>query len=570
MSSVFFHALRRMRAPLIAIVVIYAVSVLGLVLIPGITAEGNPAPPMSFLHAFYFMSYTATTIGFGEIPAAFSAGQRLWVTVCIYLSVFGWSYLIVGLLALFQDKGILQALAINRFKRSVNRIGEPFYIICGYGETGALLARALDWLEIRFVVIDIAEERINELALEDFSVHVPTLVADARSPQTLRRAGLHHPKCLGVVSLTNDDGANLAVAITVRLLNPGVQVLARAQSERTVANMMSFGTNHIINPFEKFGEYLALALDEPGCYQLLEWLTGIPGTTLRAETAPPRGHWVVCGYGRFGRAVVRHLGREGLAVTIIDPDESLAGELPMVVGEGTDTQSLRQAGLERAVGIVAGTDNDVNNLSIAMIARQTNPNLFVVIRQNLVASKVLFSAFNANVTMISSEIIAHECLAVLTTPLLSRFLGMVKRESDAWADSVVDRLKARVGETVPEVWSVRVDSVSAPAFIQAGLPAPLDLLLRRGPEREVPLSCLALMLVRNEHEQPLPEPSTELALGDELLFAGTRQARVLQALTLKNMNVLSYVKSGHNIPGGWVWRNLSRRLRSVTGAAGVR
>jgi voltage-gated potassium channel len=570
MSSVFFHALRRMRAPLIAIVVIYALSVLGLVLIPGVTPEGNPAPPMSFLHAFYFMSYTATTIGFGEIPAAFSDAQRLWVTACIYLSVFGWSYLIVGLLALFQDKGILQALAINRFDRSVNRIGEPFYIICGYGETGALLARALDWLEIRFSVVDIAEERINELALEDFSAHVPALVADARSPQTLSMAGLHHPKCLGVVSLTNDDGANLAVAITVRLLNPGIQVLARAQSERTVANLASFGTDHIINPFDKFGEYLALALDEPGCYQLVEWLTGIPGTTLRAETAPPRGHWVVCGYGRFGRAVVRHLVREGLEATIIDPDKNLVCELPTVVGEGTDAQSLREAGIERAVGIVAGTDNDVNNLSIAMTAREINPKLFVVIRQNLVASKVLFSAFNANVTMVSSEIIAHECLAVLTTPLLSRFLEIVKRESDAWADSVVERLKERVGETVPELWSVRIDSAGAPALVEAGEPGPLELLVRRAPEPEAPLSCLALMLVRNGRDEPLPDPGIELALGDELLFAGTHQARVLQALTLKNLNVLSYVKSGLDTPGGWVWQKLSRRLRTGTEAAGVK
>lgn len=559
MGSVFFLTLRRMRAPLIAIIVIYAVSVLGLVLIPGVTADGKPAPPMSFFHAFYFMSYTATTIGFGEIPSAFSDAQRLWVTACIYLAVFGWSYTIVALLAVLQDKGILHALAIGRFERSVKRIGEPFYIICGYGETGALLARALDWLGLRFVVVDIAEERINELELEDFGVDVPKLAADARSPHTLLGGGLRHPACVGVVSLTNNDEANLAVAITVRLLNPEVQVLARAQSERTVANMASFGTNHIINPFEKFAEYLAIALDAPGGYQLLEWLTGIPGTTLRAETAPPRGHWVVCGYGRFGRAIVRHLGREGLAATIIDPDEHSACELPLVVGEGTDAESLRQAGIERAVGIVAGTDNDVNNLSIAMTAREINPQIFVVIRQNLVASKVLFSAFDANVTMVSSEIIAHECLAILTTPLLSQFLEIVKRESDAWADRVVERLRLCVGEAVPEVWSVRVDSAGAPALIQAGLPAPLEDLLRGAPEHEALLSCLTLMLVRDGHEQPLPEPRTELVLGDALLFAGTRQARILQALTLKNINVLSSVRSGQVVPGGWIWQALARR-----------
>jgi len=37
--------------------------------------------------AFYVMSYTATTIGFGEIPYPFSYAQRLWMTFSIYMTV---------------------------------------------------------------------------------------------------------------------------------------------------------------------------------------------------------------------------------------------------------------------------------------------------------------------------------------------------------------------------------------------------------------------------------------------------------------------------------------------------
>ena len=77
MNSAFFLVLRRMRAPIIVLIVIYAISVIGLTLVPGVDAEGKPTPPMSFFHAFYFISYTATTIGFGEIPVAFSDAQRL-------------------------------------------------------------------------------------------------------------------------------------------------------------------------------------------------------------------------------------------------------------------------------------------------------------------------------------------------------------------------------------------------------------------------------------------------------------------------------------------------------------
>ena len=117
-------------------------------------AKAGPAPPLSFFHAFYFISYTATTIGFGEIPTAFSDAQRLWVTICIYLTVVGWSYSIVTLIALLQDKGFQNTLTVNRFSRRVRQLKEPFYLICGCGETGNLICRTLDRTGHAFVVIE--------------------------------------------------------------------------------------------------------------------------------------------------------------------------------------------------------------------------------------------------------------------------------------------------------------------------------------------------------------------------------------------------------------------------------
>jgi hypothetical protein len=65
-SSAIFLVMRRMRAPLITLIVIFSVSVVGLTLVPGIGPDGQPAR-IGLFEAFYFMSYTATTIGFGEL-----------------------------------------------------------------------------------------------------------------------------------------------------------------------------------------------------------------------------------------------------------------------------------------------------------------------------------------------------------------------------------------------------------------------------------------------------------------------------------------------------------------------
>ena len=93
----------------------------------------------SFFHAFYFVSFMATTIGFGEIPYEFTDAQRLWVSLSLYATVVSWIYAIGTILSLVQDKTFQAAIAENRFARHIRHMREPFHLICGYGETGSAL-----------------------------------------------------------------------------------------------------------------------------------------------------------------------------------------------------------------------------------------------------------------------------------------------------------------------------------------------------------------------------------------------------------------------------------------------
>lgn len=564
--SIFFLIMRRLRAPLILLVVIMAISVLGLTLVPGVDSEGN-VHYLGFFHALYFMSYTATTIGFGEIPYAFSNEQRLWVMVCIYMSVIGWAYTVGTVFSLLSDRSLQQAIRTQRFLRAVARLGEPFYLICGYGETGRLICGALDRLGYRAVVVEIDEDKIGEVELHSYHADVPALAADAASPEILKFAGLAHPNCMGVIALTNDDSANLAIAIAARLLAPRLPALCRAESPEATANMASFGTRHIINPFEKFGEYLALALHSPGAWHLLSWLTGLPGTTVKRHRDPPRGEWILCGHGRFGRMMVQALDQEAVPVTIIDRQPAEEFGHRWVQGDGTGQAALELAGVRRAVGIVAATSNDVDNLSIAVTARELNPNLFVVVRQNLYTNHALFDAFESDLNVVPSEIVAHECLAILTTPLLVPFLNEIKRRDDAWCTHVLNRLTCRFDWTVPAVWSARINLSNAPALYRAlmhGTTITLGALLRAPYDRASELPCEVLYLYRDDGDNiVMPPERTEIRAGDELLLVGRRHARAELEMTFSNEHTLDYVLTGEDIPGGWVWERLSRRSRNA-------
>ncbi len=563
MNQVIFLILRRMRAPLIVIIIAYAISILGLVLIPGVDDVGNPWR-MDFFHAFYFVSYMATTIGFGELPYVFTDAQRLWAVVTVYLTVIAWLYAIGKILTLVQDNAFKQAVVEGAFARDVRRMRDAFYIVCGYGDTGSMLVRAMALRNMRTVVVDNDQERINALELENFCVVVPGVCADANLVTTLKEAGLMHRYCAGVVALTSDEQVNLKIAITAKLLHPGINVICRAETRDAGKNMASFGTDRIINPYDTFAKRLALALHSPGTHLLYDWLTGVPGSPLPAPLYPPRGTWVLCGYGRFGKAVKAHLEQEGVSTVIVEADpESTDCVGQCVIGRGTEAETLHEANISRAVGIVAGTNDDANNLSIIMTASEINPDLFMVARQNKSDNQDIFKAALLDLVMQRSEIIARDILAVLTTPLLDDFLNLSLRKSNDWANEQISRLSAVIGEEVPDIWYYTIEEEDTPAVfgvLHQGGQVTLDELLRDPRESTEYLPCLPLLLLRKQQRETLfPSSELRLEIGDKLLFAGHIDAYQRMKWVLRNINALRYVQTGEEHPTGYIWNWLFNR-----------
>jgi Trk K+ transport system NAD-binding subunit len=560
-SSTIFLVMRRMRAPLITLIVIFSVSVVGLTLIPGIGPDGQPAR-ISLFEAFYFMSYTATTIGFGELPWPFTPAQRLWVTFSIYLSVVGWAYAIGSLLTLVQDRSFRQALALRRFTRKVARLREPFLLMVGYGRAGELLAKAFDTLGQQLVVIDKSSDRVDALDLGSYHADIPGLVADAANPHHLSAAGLEHPSCAGVLALSNDDETNLAVTMTAALLRPDLPVVSRTVSAPIAERMQAFGTPAVVNPFDRFGDHLRLALHAPASYQLLTWLEAGPGAELPERGRPPtQGRWVMCGYGRFGREVTADLRAADLTVTIIEPAELGAPEPGVIVGDASEPEVLARADLPSAVGLIAGTDNDTTNLSMLATARRLNPQLFLTARQNRPTSAALFEAMRVDALLVPTEVVAHEVYAQISTPMLWRFIQEMPAQGDQWAADLIQRLRHNCGRQLPALWKVKLDRAQAPAldgWLAEGRVALGDLL--RSPEdRERRLRVVPLLLLRDGRAVLTPDSETVLARDDELLFAGHGSERRELESTLVVDSTGAYVLFDQHIPASWVWRKLSRK-----------
>ncbi len=547
-NDVLFLIMRRMRLPLIVVIAMFSFCTTGMMFMPGVDPEGNPHRHNVF-DAFYQMTITLTTVGFTEAPYAFSYPQRMWMSLSIFLLVISWAYAIAVFFALVQSTAFQTAVATQQFRRRVRGLVEPFVIVAGYGDAGQIVGTDLDEHYRRFVVIDKREDRVQSVDSGQLTFDVPAVQADCATPAVLGMAGLGHRECEGVLALTDDDDANLAVVMTASILRPDLPVLGRCAAKRTRTRMEHFAPGSAINAHDRFGDYLALSIHHPVNHQLLSWLMDNDQEQLQPVREDLAGRrWVVCADGEFADAIVSDLAATGVAVHLVDSSNS-------------------DPDLSGSVGFVAGTDNDTVNIAMAEHARDVNPDVYLVVRQQTNAMKVLLETLHIESVYIDTEVIAREVLARILTPVFWSFVEHVLTRDEQWATQVRDHIERRCGPRTPERDVVTLSAVQAPAiadWLRRGKALPLHTLLRRPDDRDTTLPLAALVLIRDGEHIFMPPEDTPVALGDQVLLVGKPSGLVLSHEIRHYPGTVEYLATGSDAPLTWAWSRLTARRRAGT------
>jgi voltage-gated potassium channel len=557
--------LRYMRGPVFVLIAVYAIGIIGMALVPGRDADGNVVY-MSLFHSFYFFTYTATTIGYGEIPHAFSDEQRLWAIACVYMGVVAWLYAIGSIFRLVQNPHFLLALNEHRFAREVRRIHHPFYIICGFGDTGSLLARGLSDHWLRGVIIDIDPERIKALGLRDYRVSMPGLCADPTIPRYLDDAGVRMPNCRGVVILTVDDEVNTRIAVMARLLNPDIHILCRSTTRRHIEHLRSLGQVTIINPFEIFAQLLSMAITAPRLHNLNSCLVHNPNVQLGKPVEVPTGNWIICGYGRMGKWLYRHFVLNGIRPVIIDPEATAVEGAARVISSHANHETLQQAGLQQAAGVVAATDNDHDNLSILMCVNAINPDIFTIVRQNRHENQIVFDAANADLVLQSSLTTARRVLKHLISPQVQMFLDYLRDQGEDICEQAVENLQSLIGDQRPHLWHFRINHDQAAAlseYLRSGKTLTLGQLRRDPHQLDSSIACMPFTIRRQGECLMLPTDSEPVMLDDDILCCGTERGEKLLSATMNNSYTLDYLVSGQDPARSSFFRWLQGRARQL-------
>jgi voltage-gated potassium channel len=227
----------------------------------------------------------------------------------------------------------------------------------------------------------------------------------------------------------------------------------------------------------------------------------VRGKRMDTSLGRMRGHYIVCAYGRVGRAAVAQLRGEGVPCLVVEPKPELAALLeehgvPYLAGDPAEEAVLRRAGVERAAGLLCAADSDAVNVYITLTARAMHPGLTIVARASSPESAGNLRRAGADQVVSPYDLSGSRMAVLARHPAIVSFLDMV-RVAPGWRlEEVEVRPGAPLdGTTVGQVRAghpdVRILAVTQPGAGASAFPAhevtlaPGDLVLILGPAAAV-------------------------------------------------------------------------------------
>jgi voltage-gated potassium channel len=140
-----------------------------------------------------------------------------------------------------------------------------------------------------------------------------------------------------------------------------------------------------------------------------------------------RNHYIVCGVGRMGSTICRHLHARGKPFVVIDSDENElreqgAEEWLFLIGDATDDHTLLLAGIERARALATVLPTDADNVYVVLSARILSNKLEIIARasQDSAAEKIKRAGANRVVSPYSTG--AEKIARFMLNPSVEDFL----------------------------------------------------------------------------------------------------------------------------------------------------
>ena len=142
-----------------------------------------------------------------------------------------------------------------------------------------------------------------------------------------------------------------------------------------------------------------------------------------------KNHYIICGYGRIGRVLAQYLTERYLNVVIIEKNAVRQERMDedgvlYLIGEATDENLLIKAGIRQAKGLVTAVATDADNVFLTLIAKQLNPDIFIVARAIQNTAKRTLQAAGAEKVISPYDLGARRMAHAILRPTVIKFLEL--------------------------------------------------------------------------------------------------------------------------------------------------
>ncbi len=204
----------------------------------------------SLADAFYMVVITVYTVGFSEVRPIDSPVLRAITVALIVTGCTGMIFLTGALVQAITLSQVRSVLGLHRMNRQIEQLRDHV-IVCGFGRTGAMLARELRSAKTPLVILESSAERCAEAREQGYlCLHV-----DAAEEQALETACIRSARTLA--SVVSSDAANVFITLSARALNADLQIIARGELPATEKKLLQAGANSVVMPAHIGAEQVA-------------------------------------------------------------------------------------------------------------------------------------------------------------------------------------------------------------------------------------------------------------------------------------------------------------------------
>ncbi len=146
-----------------------------------------------------------------------------------------------------------------------------------------------------------------------------------------------------------------------------------------------------------------------------------------------RGHVIIGGYGRVGRAAEERLLANGADVVVVDVDEQRLADVrsPSLVGDVTQDETLLRAGIQHAGALIATLETDADTLYLTLSARALAPSLVIVARARTADSRQKLLLGGATRAVSPQAMGGRRMATFALQPHVTEFIDLVTHDESA-------------------------------------------------------------------------------------------------------------------------------------------